>query len=178
MSENHIPSISPPDWSQEVMALKHLAVEEWVADVQEHQSKSAAAFCEIAIHAWRMQRRMTDRVSKEVRDEHKAMHRSVAGILETLTGMGFSLRDREGEFYDYGLPEKVVAAEKRAGISREMVAETIRPSILFGDQLVKPGEIVIAVPEEAAEAAVVEGDSVVKVSEITEPSGSTASPAA
>jgi hypothetical protein len=44
----------------------------------------------------------------------------------------------------------VVAAEKRAGITREMVAETIRPSILFGDQLVKPGEIVIAVPEETA----------------------------
>jgi len=141
--------ITPPDWPKEMPALQRLAAAE-VAVVREFEQKAASTFCEIAIHAWRMQRRMTDRVSKEVKDEHKTMHRSVAGILESLTSIGFSLRDREGEFYDYGLPEKVVAAEKRAGISREMVVETIRPSIMYGDQLVKPGEIVIAVPEEAS----------------------------
>ncbi len=140
--------ITPPEWNKEIAALQHLAATEGTA-VHEFSQK-ATALCEIAIHAWRMQRRMTDRVTKEVKDEYKTMHRSVAGILEALTSMGFTLRDREGEFYDYGLPEKVVAAEKRTGISREMVAETIRPSIMYGDQLVKPGEIVIAVPEEAA----------------------------
>jgi len=142
-------SITRPDWLNEMSALQRLAAAE-VAGVQEFQNKAAASFCDIAIHAWRMQRRMTDRVTKEVKDEHKAMHRSVAGIQESLTAMGFTVRDREGDFYDYGLPEKVVAAEKRAGISREMVVETIRPSVFFGDQLLKPGEIVIAVPEDAA----------------------------
>jgi hypothetical protein len=144
--------ITPPDWPKEMPALQRLAAAE-AAVVREFEQKAASTFCEIAIHAWRMQRRMTDRTTKEVKEEHKAMHRSVAGILEALTNMGFTLRDREGEFYDYGLPEKVVAAEKRAGISREMVVETIRPSIMYGDQLVKPGEIVIAVPEEVAVTA-------------------------
>lgn len=141
--------INRPDWSSELPALQRLAASEATV-VHEFEHKVVSNFCEIAIHAWRMERRMTDRVTKEVKEEHKTMHRSVAGILEALTGMGFTLRDREGEFYDYGLPEKVVAAEKRAGISREMVAETIRPTIYFADQLVKPGEVVIAVPEEAA----------------------------
>lgn len=144
--------IPPPDWPKEMPVLQRLAAAE-VAVVREFEQKAASTFCEIAIHAWRMQRRMTDRMTKEVKEEHKAMHRSVAGILEALTGMGFTLRDRESEFYDYGLPEKVVAAEKRAGISREMVAETIRPSIMYGDQLIKAGEIVIAVPEEVAVTA-------------------------
>lgn len=141
--------IDPPDWPKEMPALQRLAAAE-AAVVREFEQKAASAFCEIAIHAWRMHRRMTDRMTKEVKEEHKAMHRSVAGILEALTRMGFTLRDREGEFYDYGLPEKVVAAEKRVGINREMVVETIRPSIMYGDQLLKPGEIVIAVPEEVA----------------------------
>jgi hypothetical protein len=148
MSKEPNTRISPPDWPKEISALQRLAAAE-VAGVQEFQNKVAAAFCDVAIHTWRMQRRMTDRVTKEVKEEHKTMYRSVAGILEALTGMGFTVRDREGDFYDYGLPEKVVAAEKRAGISREMVVETIRPSIFYGDQLLKPGEIVIAVPEDA-----------------------------
>jgi hypothetical protein len=143
-------SITRPDWSKEISPLKRLAAAEVTGGHQEFQNKAAASFCDIAIHAWRMHRRMTDRVTKEVKDEHKAMHRSVAGIQETLTAMGFTVRDREGDFYDYGLPEKVVAAEKRPGISREMVVETIRPSVFFGDQLLKPGEIIIAVPEDAA----------------------------
>jgi hypothetical protein len=86
-SLTHIPF---PDWN----SLQPLAKEEVAAGVQEFQNKAATAFCEIAIHAWRMQRRMTDRMSKEVKEEHKAMHRSVAGILETLAGMGCTLRDR------------------------------------------------------------------------------------
>ena len=93
---------------------------------------------------------MKDRVSGEVKEEHKATHRSIAGILDALKGLGYELRDREGEAYDYGLPEKVVAAEKRAGLSRELVAETIRPSIFLHGQLAWPGEVVIAVPESAA----------------------------
>lgn len=149
MSKEITPRILSPDWPKEISALQRLAAADLVAGMKEFQNKAAAAFCDVAIHTWRMHRRMTDRVTKEVKEEHKTMHRSVAGILEALTGLGFTVRDREGDFYDYGLPEKVVAAEKRAGISREMVVETIRPSVFYGDQLLKPGEIVIAVPEDA-----------------------------
>lgn len=105
------------------------------------------ALCDIAIHAWRLQRRMKDRVTKQVLEEQRAGHRNVEGILEALERVGVKLRDREGEAYDYGLPERVVGAEKRGGLEREMVAETIRPSLFFGDQIIRPGEIIIAVPE-------------------------------
>lgn len=107
------------------------------------------ALCDIAIHAWRLQRRMKDRVTKQVLEEQRAGYRNVEGILETLERVGVKLRDREGEAYDYGLPERVVGAEKRPGLEREMVAETIRPSLFFRDQIIKPGEIIIAVPEAA-----------------------------
>jgi hypothetical protein len=138
--------IEPADLAKEATAMRNLAGGV-VADMREFEQKFSRAFCDIAIHAWRAERRMKDRVSGEVKEEHKATHRSVAGILESLKGLGYELRDREGEGYDYGMPEKVVAAEKRAGLSRELVAETIRPSILLHGQLVWPGEIVIAVPE-------------------------------
>jgi hypothetical protein len=153
--------IEPPDWTKEMSALRKMASVDGAAvqpldasAVRDYQQKVSGAFCEIAIHAWRAERRMKDKTTGEVKEDHKATHRSIAGILETLKGLGFELRDREGESYDYGLPEKVVAAEKRVGLSRELVAETIRPSIFVHGQLAWPGEIVIAVPETAAEGGV------------------------
>ena len=140
--------IDPVNWQREAVALKQLVAVDAEA-IREFDQKVTTTCCDIAIHAWRAQRRMVDRSNGEVKEEHRAIHRSVAGILETLREFGFNVRDREGEPYDYGLPEKVVAAEKRVGLGREMVAETLRPSIFFGSQLARAGEIVIAVPEDA-----------------------------
>ena len=138
--------IAPVDWQKEIPALGQLVPKSNEA-VKETDQLTLTTFCEVAVHAWRAERRMKDRLTDEVTTEHKATYRSITGILDSLKGIGLELRDREGEPYDYGLPEKVVAAEKRTGISREMVAETIRPSLFLNGQLLRAGEIVIAVPE-------------------------------
>ncbi len=93
---------------------------------------------------------MTDRATKEVREEHRPLTRHVTAILDTLEGLGLTLRDRESEVYDYGLPEKVVAAERSAAVNRETVVETIRPTLFFRNQLIKAGEIIIALPLDSA----------------------------
>jgi hypothetical protein len=49
-------SITRPNWPKEMSALQRLAAAE-VAGVQEFQNKAAASFCDIAIHAWQIQRR-------------------------------------------------------------------------------------------------------------------------
>ncbi len=139
--------IDPVDWQKEVPELRRLLGAESSSGTGDHDRKVNQALAEIAVHAWRSERRMKDRLTGEVKDEHRATHRGIAGILDTLQGLGFEVRDREGEVYDYGLPEKVVAAEKRAGLTRELVAETIRPSIFVDGRLAWAGEIVIAVPE-------------------------------
>lgn len=117
---------------------------------QDEGRQALTALCDIALHAWRLQRRMTDRATKEVREEHRALTRHVTAILDTLEGVGLTLRDRESEAYDYGLPEKVVAAERSAAVSRETVVETIRPTLFFHNQIIKAGEIIIALPLEPA----------------------------
>lgn len=112
--------------------------------------KALSALCDIAVHAWRLQRRMTHRATKEVREEHRPLSRHVTGILDALENLGLTLRDRESEAYDYGLPEKVVAAERSANVTREVVLETVRPTLFFRNEILKPGEIIIALPLEAA----------------------------
>jgi hypothetical protein len=51
-------SITRPDWSKEISPLKRLAAAEVTGGHQEFQNKAAASFCDIAIHAWRIQRRI------------------------------------------------------------------------------------------------------------------------
>lgn len=136
MSQSHPTSISSP----EAVAPRDPA--------PQNEGQALAALCDIALHAWRLQRRMTDRATKEVKDEHRPLARHVTAILDTLEGVGLTLRDRETEAYDYGLPEKVVAAERSAAVSRETVLETIRPTLFFRNQIVKAGEIIIALPLE------------------------------
>ena len=144
------PGVSPADLKQEPREEGQGINSNAAATLQEFEQKVVSCCLEMVIHAWRAERRMKDRATGEVRDEYRLVYRNIAGIQESLSAMGFHVKDREGEAYDYGLPEKVVAAEKRAGLSREIVTETIRPSVFFRDQLVREGEIIIAVPDDAA----------------------------
>ena len=43
------------------------------------------------------------------------------------------VKDRTGEAFDYGLPEKVVTAQPQPGLTREIIIETIRPTIYWND---------------------------------------------
>ena len=100
----------------------------------------------IATDAWKLKERITEKDSGETKEEFRRLARNVDGILTSLTDAGVETRDRTGEIYDYGLPERVVASEKEAGINREFVKETIRPTVMWRSQLIEVGEIVIATP--------------------------------
>lgn len=138
--------LRPPDIHDEAQMLNELNSAESTPSAN-YGSKMYLACADIVVHAWRANKRMTDRTTGEIKEDLRMIHRSVAAILSVLGEIGFQLRDREGEAYDYGLPEKVVAAEKRSGISREIVAETIRPSVFCNGRLLRAGEIIIAVPD-------------------------------
>ena len=146
---NPNPSLIPPvDLPAEARQMAELIKSTSENDVASDDELRIAC-TDIVILAWRLKKRLEQ--TSEESAESKILQRHVSGIISTLGSIGFVARDREGEKYDYGLPEKVVVAEKRPGISGEMVAETIRPSVFYKDRLIRAGEIVIAVPESVPE---------------------------
>ena len=80
--------------------------------------------------------------------DHRRLARNVGAILDALATIQVQVKDHTGEAYDYGMPLKVVASEPRAGISREVVIETVRPTVIMGENLLQRGEVVIAVPND------------------------------
>ena len=108
----------------------------------------------IATNSWKIRGRiMIDPKGEEPReelkkDDIKRLVRHLDSISEALTEFGVEIRDRTGEPYDFGLPEKIVSSMPRPGLTKELIVETLRPTIYWKSHIAQAGEVVIAVPEE------------------------------
>lgn len=143
--------LHPPEWpdaaelAREVVTVSSTRIDERLPkDV-------AKALLVMATNAWRIRVRLTDSTSGEPKnefskDELKKLNRYVEAIFEVLTGIGMEVKDRTGEAFDYGLPETVVTAHPRPGLTKEMIIETLRPTIYWRSQIAQQGEVVIGSP--------------------------------
>jgi hypothetical protein len=106
----------------------------------------------IITYVWRIQDRIVDRHTQEPKesipaDDVRKLTKYTDQIIDKLKSMGFEIKDRVGEQFDYGLPENVVATKPQPGLAHETVVETLMPTIYFHNKTIQRGEIVIATPE-------------------------------
>lgn len=119
--------------------------------------KLAQHLAALATTAWRMQRRIVDSETQEPKaslgeGDTRKLFRDLQTFLGTLADMGITIRDRAGEPFDYGMPEKVVDAKSQPGITKERVAETLRPTVTWTTEfwkntMIQKGEVIINTPE-------------------------------
>jgi hypothetical protein len=105
----------------------------------------------IITYIWRIHDRINDRLNDEPKeslsvDEIKKIYKYTEQISDCFKSIGFEIKDRVGEPFNYGLPEKVVATKPQLGINHEMVIETLLPTVYFRDKTIQQGEIIIATP--------------------------------
>lgn len=153
----------PPDWPDVAKLARE--VTKLAEELKEHSEASeprtvmlpenvARVLIALAMNAWRIRVRLND-ANKEPReeigkDDLKKINRYCDGMFESLNGIGMEIKDRTGEAFDYGLPEKVVTAQPQPGLSQEIIVETIRPTIYWNTQIAQPGEVVIGTPLESS----------------------------
>jgi hypothetical protein len=111
----------------------------------------AKAIIAMATNIWRIRSRIVDPLTSESKeevskDDVKKIARYVEAIYASITSLGIEIKDRTGESFDYGLPEKVVTANPQEGLTKERIIETMRPTIYWNNQIAQQGEVVIATP--------------------------------
>jgi hypothetical protein len=111
----------------------------------------AKALISIAGQAWRLGTAVKDSETNEVKTVLSQQEiRKVANIMETINqviiDLGIKIIDRCNQDFHPGLPDQVVTEEPKAGISKEQIIRTIRPTIMWHQTMVQRGEIDIAVP--------------------------------
>ena len=62
------------------------------------------------------------------------------------------IQNHTNEPFDSGQSLEVIAFQPSAGISREVVVETIRPTVYLKGIRIQMGQVVVATPEQAQEA--------------------------
>jgi len=126
-------------------------VDELNAALKGQEKSVLTSLASIANNAWKAKTKMLDNTTGEAREEMKRVYRHVEGILESLREMKIEIKDHTGDAFDYGLPLKVVTTQPTAGITKEKVIETIKPTVYWHNQIIQMGEVVIATPAQSQE---------------------------
>ena len=109
---------------------------------------SVKDLADIATQAWKARSKMLDSKTGDVREEMRRTIRHIEAILTTIRSMGIEIKDHTNEGFDYGQPLRLVATQPTAGIVRDTVLETLKPTIYWNGHIAQTGEVIVGVPLE------------------------------
>jgi hypothetical protein len=73
--------------------------------------------------------------------------RHLDAVWDALKQVGVEVQEHEGRPFDRGLSLKVLSVESKPELSRELVIETVRPSIYLKNEAIQTGEVIVGTPE-------------------------------
>jgi hypothetical protein len=118
----------------------------YLPDNEQEYLQLILLLADVCVGVWRARSKLMDPNSGEPLEEAKRALRPLDSTRDLLIQSGFEIRDITKQPYDVGMLDKVVTWEKREDLTREMVIETIRPTILYKDKMIKQGEIIVGTP--------------------------------
>ncbi|MFC1906902.1 hypothetical protein ACFLW8_02300 [Chloroflexota bacterium] len=95
---------------------------------------------------WRIQRRLA--TISEIPKQLQRLSRDVESTWDAFTQRGIEIKDHTGRDYDGGMTLRVITFQPMAGLSRQQIIETLKPTIYYRDRIIQMGEVIVGVPEE------------------------------
>lgn len=109
--------------------------------------KQMTVIASVCTGLWRIQQNYSQIPTEEMPDKVRRSNRHLESIMDTLTQSGFTIKDHVREPYDPGMFLNVVAYEPTDGLRREIVIETIKPSVYWEDKCIQSGEVIVGTPK-------------------------------
>jgi hypothetical protein len=105
--------------------------------------------CELSVELFKIRRIAEAKEAEGGRDRAlRRLMRRLDRQQELLTEAGVVLQDHTGEKFNPGVNLDVAYSEKRPGLERAEIVETLEPSVFFNDRLVRPGRVGVEIPAE------------------------------
>lgn len=107
-----------------------------------------ALLADVATGLWRLRAKMLPDGSRQPSEENRRSYRQLETIMDVMVQAGVQIRDHTGEAVPRGgiYTLKALAYEPTAGLSRDQVIETLKPTIAFKDRVIQTGEVIIGTP--------------------------------
>lgn len=102
---------------------------------------------DIAGAVWKLRQIVKDPITHETRDEMRSLTRHVDAIWDALATVGVDIQDHTSLPFDSGQSLEVLAFQPTAGVTREIVIETVKPSIYLKGNRLQMGQVIVATPE-------------------------------
>ncbi len=109
-------------------------------------SKILTILTKLITGIWRAQKKMISPNSKEPLPEYKNSFRHLESGMSSLELAGIKMIDPTGKQYMPGTSERVLAFETKKELEKEIVIETVRPSIYYKKELIQQAEIIVGTP--------------------------------
>ncbi len=104
---------------------------------------------EIAIGLWRLKNSILKDIPDTVEIKDKRTWKHLERLFDCLRSRDITIQDKTGEPYDPGMSLRVVSAEPRPDLSRELIIETITPTVFYRDDIIHAGEVIVGKPIKA-----------------------------
>lgn len=101
---------------------------------------------DLSIGAWRLRKKMLDKDTQQPLTQIKRAFRHLESIVTTLEKEGIEIHDHDNMPFDPGMTLKVLAFQPTAGLDREFVIETIKPTINYNESRLVIGEVIVGTP--------------------------------
>jgi len=145
--------IPPPMWSEEL--LKEIETEAETESkietkpAQKTEMKDLLLLvADLATGLWRIDKKSTaDDAADESKSPMRGIRRHVESTLDALSSAKVEIRDHTGGKYVTGMALKVIAFQPTSSVQVEKIAETIKPSVFYKNQLIQRGEVIVETPE-------------------------------
>jgi hypothetical protein len=106
-------------------------------------SPKASDVVELAIEVWRINNRINKASNSFTDIQKRGLESSIKKFLKFLDSYKIKIIDHTGEKYNEGMNIDVVSFEKDDSVRFPVVKETIEPSILCDDHIIKKGKIIV-----------------------------------
>ena len=107
-------------------------------------------WADMANAVWALQQKSCDPMTSETRAEFRPVSRHIERMVECLKEIGVELQTHTNQPFDSGLSLEVIAFQPTPGIVREIVTETIRPTVYLQGHRLQIGQVIVATPEKAS----------------------------
>jgi hypothetical protein len=101
---------------------------------------------EIAIGLWRLKRSLLLEIPTAIDIKTKRAWKHLERLFAHLESREITIQDKTGEPYDAGMSLRVVSAEQRTDLSRELIVETITPTVFCRENIIHAGEVIVGKP--------------------------------
>lgn len=134
----------PRDWHA---ILERLCEQAKAPSIPVESTERLRFVAELATGVWRLRQKMLEPGTDKPKESFRREYRHLESIWDLLSENGVRIQDHAGRPFDPGQSLEVAGRVPVAGLIRERVQETIKPTIYYHDHHIQRGVVIVETPE-------------------------------